>query len=96
MLDVNHAAAALAHLNEICPDTFDEGSFGPWTFTTLSREANTWRLAFSNSTGDDAVRFSFDGACVQGPHNIVNNAWFDAVNAAILVWESEHAEDAEW
>ena len=96
MLDAAHAAAALAHLNEICPDTFDEGSFGPWTFTSLTREGNTWRLAFSNSTGDDAVRFTFAEPCVEGPHNSINSNWFEAVNSAILDWEGQQGDDGEW
>ena len=55
MLGDEHKKAALAHLNEICPDTFDEGEFGPWEFTDLSRDGDEWTLSFSNSEGADVV-----------------------------------------
>lgn len=87
MLSDAHKQAALAHLNDICPDTFDEGEFGPWTFTDLSREGDEWTLDFDNAEGSDAVKFTFAGDCVDDD-GITSQDWFEQINAAILEWES--------
>ena len=81
--------AALAHLNEICPDTFDEGEFAPWTFTGLQRIEDLWTLSFDNANGSDQVEFTYTGGCVDD--GIVTNDGFEAVNTAIQAWESEAA-----
>jgi hypothetical protein len=88
MLSDDHKQAALAHLNEIAPDTFDEGEFGPWTFTGLSREGDTWTLEFDNAEGGDAIGFVFAGNCVEDSGGIVDE-WFEQINGAILEWEAE-------
>lgn len=86
MLSDEHKKAALDHLNEICPDTFDEGEFGPWQFTGLSRNGETWTLSFSNSEGGDSVEFTFAGDCVDGSGGVVSD-WFEQINTAIIDWE---------
>lgn len=93
MLISAHKTAALAHLNDICPDTFDEGTFGPWTFTDLTRAGSAWTLSFDNSTGSDAVAFTFDGDCIDANGGVVSD-WFEEINKAILDWEGEHGDDA--
>jgi hypothetical protein len=65
------------------PDTFDEGSFGPWEFTALSRNGDEWKLSFTNSIGADST-FEFAGDCVEGAHNAVVSDWFECINSAIL------------
>jgi hypothetical protein len=88
MLSDAHKQAALAHLNEIAPDTFDEGEFGPWTFTGLRREDDTWVLEFDNAEGADGVRFKYAGDCVDEAGSVADD-WFEQINQAILEWESE-------
>ncbi|MEX1365212.1 MAG: hypothetical protein AB1Z98_18945 [Nannocystaceae bacterium] len=90
MLSDAHKQAALEHLNEICPDTFDEGEFGPWKFTGLSRKGDEWSLAFENSEGDDGITFTFAGDCVDGSGSVVDE-WFEQINSGILEWEQEVA-----
>lgn len=86
MFSDDHKKAALSHLNEICPDTFDEGEFGPWTFGDITREGDTWTLAFSNSEGVDSVSFTFAGDCVTESGSVVDD-WFEQINSAIIEWE---------
>ncbi len=86
MLTPEHQKRALDHLNEICPDTFDEGENGPWKFTSLSREGSTWTLAFQNAAGSDSVRFEFDGDCVDETGIVAD--WFERINARIAEWEA--------
>ena len=87
MLTDEHKKRALDHLNEICPDTFNEGAFGPWTFTDLARTGATWTLSFSNASGRDRVQFECDASCVDEDESIPSR-WFDALNARIIEWES--------
>jgi len=84
-----HKTAALLHLNEIGPDTFDEGEFGPWTFTNLSRDGDSWTLSFGNSEGSDSVTFSYAGDCVDDydESSRVISDWFEQINSTILEWE---------
>lgn len=82
-----HAKQALEHLNEICPDTFDEGEFGPWTFHQLSRQGSRWALSFDNSKGQDCVLFTFEGDCVD-EDGVVNDEWFEQASDAISDWEN--------
>jgi hypothetical protein len=93
MLTEGHKTAALLHLNEICPDTFDEGEFGPWTFTDLTREGDNWTLSFDNSEGSDAVTFRFVGDCVD-ESSVVVDEWFEQVNSTILDWEASVQGDS--
>ncbi len=86
MLSDEHKKAALSHLNEICPDTFNEGEFGPWTFTDLAREGEEWTLQFNNSEGADLVNFGFSGNCIDDSGGVVDE-WFEKINAAIIEWE---------
>ena len=86
MLSDEHKKIALAHLNDICPDTFDEGEFGPWKFTDLSRNEDRWTLAFDNCEGGDSVRFTWATDCVNAEGSIVDD-WFEQISAAILEWE---------
>ena len=88
-LSEGHKTAALLHLNEICPDTFDEGEFGPWTFTNLSRDGDSWTLSFGNSEGSDSVTFSYAGDCVDDydESSRVISDWFEQINSTILEWE---------
>lgn len=87
MLSDAHKQAALAHLNDICPDTFDEGEFGPWTFTDLRRAGDQWTLDFDNAEGSDSVTFPFAGDCVDADGSVVDD-WFEQINAAIIEWET--------
>ena len=89
LLSEGHKTAALLHLNEICSDTFDEGEFGPWTFTNLSRDGDSWTLSFGNSEGSDSVTFSYAGDCVDDydESSRVISDWFEQINSTILEWE---------
>lgn len=87
MLSDAHKQAALAHLNDSCPDTFDEGDFGPWTFTGLGREGDAWTLEFDNAEGSDEVTFTFAGDCIDDGGGLVQD-WFEQINAAIIEWEN--------
>ncbi|MBX3216786.1 MAG: hypothetical protein KF850_32425 [Labilithrix sp.] len=91
MLTDEQKKQALSHLNEICPDTFDEGEFGPWKFTDLARDGARWTLAFENRDGADRVSFEFAGDCVDDGGIVVTD-WFEQINARILEWESEAFE----
>jgi len=91
MLTEQHVQIILAHLNDISPDTFDEGSFGPWNFTGLKRDNDQWTLEFSYAEGDDCVGFTYAGDCVDAEGG-VSDEWFDQVNDAILEWESSFEE----
>lgn len=88
MLTDAHKQVALAHLNDISPDTFDEGEFGPWTFTGLHREGDEWTLDFDNAEGGDSVTFTFAGDCVDAD-GTASQDWFEQINAAILEWEND-------
>lgn len=87
ILTDEHREIGLAHLNEICPDTFDEGEFGPWTFTSLGRKDDAWTLEFDNSAGSDLVEFTYAGGVVDDGGG-VSHDWFEQVSAAIQTWES--------
>jgi hypothetical protein len=87
MLTQEHKRRTLDHLNDICPDTFDEGAFGPWTFTDLTQKGATWTLSFSNKSGRDCVEFDSDASCLDEDERI-SSEWFDALNARILTWEA--------
>ncbi len=84
-----HKAAALAQLNDIAPDTFDEGEFGPWTFTDLTREGDEWTLSFDNGEAD-SVTFTHTGDCIVD--GAMSQDWFEQINAAILEWESQNGD----
>lgn len=88
MLSDAHKKAALAHLDDIAPDTFDEGEFGPWTFTGLDREGDEWTLDFDNSEGSDSVTFTFSGDCLDDSGGVVKE-WFEEINTALLAWEQD-------
>ena len=96
-LSPEHKALALAHLNDIAPDTFDEGQFGQWKFSTLQREDDRWNLAFSNtgSSDGDVVSFAFAGDAIDA-RGSVNPAWFEALSAAVLDWESGMGEGGDF
>jgi hypothetical protein len=87
MLTEKSKKVALEHLNEICPDTFDEGEFGPWKFTALERDGASWTLSFNNVNGEGSVMFDFDGDCLDAKGIVVSD-WFEQINAAILVYEA--------
>jgi hypothetical protein len=91
MLSDSHRQASLAHLNEIAPDTFDEGSFGPWSFTNLRREGAEWTLSFTNADGASRVGFTYEGDCVNASGAIVDE-WFEKLNDAIFQWEADADE----
>ena len=91
MLTESDKNDALAHLNEICADTFNEGEFGPWKFKKLSLKGKEWTLTFTNYEGGDAVSFEFDGECIDDDGQ-VDSDWFDAVNTAIIEWEAEMSD----
>lgn len=85
MLDPVHKTKAIAELHEIGPDTFDEGPFGGWTFTDLTRTGDDWALAFSNEAGEGTLQFTYAGDCVDASGN-VQSGWLDAVQEHILNW----------
>lgn len=88
-----HKSAALRHLNQICPDTFDEGEFGPWSFIDLERQGEKWTLSFKNGqTDSDDVTFAYAGDCL-GPDGTVSQDWFERINEAILEWEQDAGDD---
>jgi len=59
-LDPKDVKKALSELNFIAPDTVDEGEFGPWKFTKLTKSGNTYTLSFTNSEGKDKFVFDFE------------------------------------
>ena len=78
-------------LNELAPDTFDEGEFGEWTFQSIKINDGEWVVEFHNSEGDDSVSFTHSGgAVVEG---VVESSWMDRLNQAILQWECEMRGD---
>lgn len=89
-LSPEHTKIVLAHLNQIAPDTFNEGEFGRWKFTNVSRNGADWYVGFTNSgvVDGDGVSFAFDGECV-GEHGSIRSEWFEALNSAVLAWETD-------
>lgn len=96
-LSPEHTSIVLAHLNSIAPDTFNEGEFSRWKFTSVSRKGAEWYVAFTNTgaADGDGVSFAFDGECVDA-HGSVRSEWFDALNSAVLEWESEMVGGGDW
>jgi hypothetical protein len=92
-LPAEHKKSVLDHLNHIAPDTFDEGEFGRWRFSSLAREGSRWRVGFENSGAPDGdvVSFAFEGDCVD-EQGIVRSEWFEALNDAVMSWESEQSD----
>ncbi|MCU0655337.1 MAG: hypothetical protein MUF64_08635 [Polyangiaceae bacterium] len=78
----------LEHLNEIAPDTFDEGELGPWSFEDISVVNGEFRVAASNRDGETALWFKHPGPVLGGPGR-VNPSWFDAFSRCMLATEQE-------
>jgi hypothetical protein len=84
-LDPEHVRMVLDDLNEIAPDTVDEGKFGPWTFDAIEKTKTHWLVGFENSTGSDIVAF-------KSKHPLANDnkssqKWTDDLMDAIREWE---------
>ncbi len=96
-LSPEHTKIVLAHLNSIAPDTFNEGDFSRWSFTSVRRKGAEWSVGFTNTgaADGDGVSFSFDGECVD-EHGSVRSEWFEVLNTAVLEWESEMRGDGDW
>ena len=90
VLSTEHKTLALKHLNDIAPDTFNEGQFGSWKFTSLRREEDRWNVGFRNSgaSDGDVASFTFAGDAVDASGS-VSSDWFEALSAAILNWEQD-------
>lgn len=80
--------AVLEQLNDICPDTFDEGPFAPWKFTALTRNDDRWTLSFENSEGRSSASFTFQGDAVDA-NGIVAKRWFTRARKALNEWERD-------
>lgn len=91
MLSDTHKEVVLTHLNDICPDTFDEGEFGPWTFTGLTRDGSTWTVSFENALGDESAGFDYDGDCVD-ERGVVDPDFFEQLSGSISAWEDTNRE----
>jgi hypothetical protein len=94
-LSAEHRKILLDHLNEIAPDTFNEGEFSGWQFRTIDVvDGSTWMVAFRNSgtEGSEVLQFSFEGDALDGDGG-VRDAWTDALNKAIFAWEARNNED---
>ena len=87
-LSMEQKKEALAYLNEIAPDTFDEGEFGSWRFTSISRSEEEWRIGFRNrSAADgDVLTFRLAGEAMEG--GAPRQAWSDALQRAVFDWEA--------
>jgi len=76
-LDPKDAKMALSELNEIAPDTVDEGDYGPWNFTKLTKKGNTYTLSFTNSEGKDKFVFDFEEPLIVDGR--VNQKWVQLI-----------------
>lgn len=43
------------NLNEVAPDTLNEGDYGAWHFIELSRAGSEYTLLFENDYGEDSL-----------------------------------------
>ncbi len=95
-LSAEHRQTLLSHLNDIAPDTFNEGDYGNWDFRTIQLEGSTWMVAFRNSgtDGSEVLQFSFEGDAVDAEGR-VQDAWMDALNEAIFAWERAAGDDGD-
>ncbi len=82
-LDPKHVKHVLYDLNDVAPDTLDEGAYSRWRFTALERTGNTWTLKYTNSGHPDGdfVRFDHAGPCVIDGRT--SRKWEDAVFEAL-------------
>ena len=86
----NPADEVLKFLNQIAPDTFNEGEFGNWTFTSLARKGDEWRIGFRNraAADGDVLTFELAGEAFDPAGNL-RQEWLDALNNAIFGWEGD-------
>jgi hypothetical protein len=84
-LDPEDVRMVLDDLNEVAPDTVDEGEFGPWTFEAIEKTKTHWLVGFENSEGSDIVAF-------KSKHPLANDdlrsqEWTEDLMDAIREWE---------
>ncbi|MBN1499089.1 MAG: hypothetical protein JW982_02960 [Spirochaetes bacterium] len=91
MLSDREKKTVLDGLNEICPDTFNEGSHGEWEFTDIVQDGKKWIVHFNNDSGTDYVSFNYDGSCVS--KNDMSQDWFESLSAAVSDWEMEQMDN---
>jgi hypothetical protein len=93
-LDNTSKQTILAHFNAVSPETFDQGDFGPWSFSDLKLVGDKYVLSFSNAAGQDSIRFGFAGSPLGAGG--VSAAFSSAVTNAIEQWEAvERGDDDE-
>lgn len=80
--------ALCKHINQIAPDTFDEGEFGPWNFLKVTREGTSWRIKFDNAEGIDEVTFQQESPGLLANGNI-DEPWMESLNHAVSIWEAK-------
>lgn len=87
--EVNESTKQLAlnFLNEVAPDTFNEGEFYNWTFTDLRFEDDFYILTFSNSAVTDYILEFKSEFPVITPEDGINMDWMKDLNAAIFAEE---------
>lgn len=80
----------LSFLNDIAPDTFSEGDFANWTFRSMSRDGDSWRIGFRNTGAEDGdvLSFTFAGEALDTTGS-VRREWLDTLQQAVFRWEGE-------
>jgi hypothetical protein len=93
MLSDTDRTNLLDEVNEVSPDTFDEGPLGPWKFTDVARSGSTWTLSFVNREGKGAISFEYDGAAFD-EDGLVSEGWSEQLNDAVATYEEEGVTEA--
>ncbi len=78
---------ALDTLNDIAPDTVDEGEFGPWKFTNLTKNGDEYSLSFTNVDGPSCFVFNFKNPLIID--NQVNEKWTQKIMDLSIEWEDQ-------
>jgi hypothetical protein len=88
-------AAIVDALNDVAPDTFDEGDHGPWTFSKLASKAGRWTLVFEAGGQPGSVSFPFDGHCLDEDGTMATDWYESGAVPALHAWETavESAEE---
>ena len=84
----------IGFLNDVAPDTFNEGRYASWEFTKVTRKGDIWTLTFEADGIPGKLTFPMKGECVD-EEGLMSEVWFDqALVPAIAAWE-DLAENPE-
>ncbi len=95
-MDTKTKKAILDFLNEIAPDTYDEGEYSKWEFTDVSQKGDTYTVYFENEHYEangyresSSVTFATSAPPVdENEDPLVNLEWIEVLDKAILEWEN--------